>query len=101
MNARIYKPAKSAMQSGEARTKNWVLEYAPAVKHTKDPLMGWTSSGDQMAQIRLSFTTKDEAIAYAKARGITFNISEPNPRARKPKAYADNFKGDRLEPWTH
>ncbi len=101
MSARIYQPAKSAMQSGEARTRNWILEYAPVKPRKLDPLMGWTSSGDPKSQIRLKFATKEQALAYVKARDIACTVSKPHKRARKPKAYADNFKTNRLIRWTH
>jgi hypothetical protein len=101
MSARIYQPAKSAMQSGEAHTRSWVLDYSPAKSCKIEPLMGWTSSGDQKAQIRLKFLSLEDALAYAKAQGITYTLNAPHKRARKPKAYADNFKTGRLERWTH
>ena len=101
MLARIYKPARTAMQSGKARTKDWVLEFEPASARVPEPLMGWTSSTDMNGQVRLSFETKDEAIAYAQKHGIAFQLSEPREHRLVIKAYADNFATDRKEPWTH
>jgi hypothetical protein len=101
MTARIYKPAKTAMQSGFARTKEWVLEYEPQIPREIDPLMGWTSSRDMNQQIKLSFETKDEAIAYAERNGIPYAIEEPTARKTVRKAYADNFKFGRIGSWTH
>ena len=101
MPARIYKPAKTAMQSGLARAKEWVLEFAPSVARSIDPLMGWTSTSDMNAEVRLEFDTKDEAIAYAGRNGIPFRLSEPAPVKRVHKSYADNFKFGRLGSWTH
>ncbi|HWV83628.1 MAG TPA: ETC complex I subunit [Hyphomicrobiaceae bacterium] len=101
MIARIYRPAKTAMQSGQARTKAWVLEFEGAAPREVDPLMGWTSSTDMRAQVRLEFETKEEAIAYAKRNGLAFRLSEPNVRQPVRKSYADNFKFGRREPWTH
>ncbi len=101
MIARIYRPAKTAMQSGQARTKGWVLEFEGAAPREVDPLMGWTSSTDMNAQVRLEFETKEEAIAYAERNGIPFRLSEPKPRRPVRKSYADNFKFGRREPWTH
>jgi hypothetical protein len=101
MTARIYKPAKTAMQSGEARTKEWVLEHEPASPRRIDPLMGWTSSGDTRQQLRLSFDTKEEAIAYAERNGIAYSLAEPKPRRQVRKSYADNFKFGRIGTWTH
>jgi hypothetical protein len=101
MVARIYKPARTAMQSGPARTKEWVLEYEPEAPREIDPLMGWTSSRDMNAQIRLSFDTKDEAVAYAERNGIAYRLTEPEPRTRTRKSYADNFRFGRKGSWTH
>ena len=101
MLARIYKPAKTAMQSGRAKTKEWVLEYEPATPREIDPLMGWTSSNDMLSQVRLFFETKEEAIDYAQKNGIPFRVFEPHPRAFIKKSYADNFKFGRIGSWTH
>ena len=81
MAARIYKPARTAMQSGPARTKEWVLEYEPEAPREIEPLMGWTSSRDMKSQIRLAFDTREEAIAYAERNGIAYRFVEPKPRA--------------------
>jgi hypothetical protein len=101
MLARIYRPAKNAMQSGKAKTKDWVLEFEPASARTQDPLMGWTSSTDMNGQVRLAFETKEEAAAYASAHGIPFQVSEPKVARKIIKAYADNFAYQRKAPWTH
>jgi hypothetical protein len=101
MMARIYKPTQTAMQSGPARTKEWVLEYESEVPREIDPLMGWTSSRDMRSQVRLCFATKEEATAYARRNGIAYRLEEPRPRAAVRKAYADNFRFGRREPWTH
>jgi hypothetical protein len=83
MLARIYKPAKTAMQSGLAKTKEWVLDYEPASPREVEPLMGWTSSGDTLAQVRLFFETQEEAIEYAKENNITLSRF----RASSPRAF--------------
>lgn len=101
MAARIYKPAKSAMQSGFAQTKEWVLEFDPASPRTVEPLMGWTSSRDTQAQVQLTFDTKAEAIAYAEREGLPYTVVEPKPRQHIRKSYSDNFKFGRLTRWTH
>lgn len=101
MPARIYRPAKTAMQSGEARTKEWVLEFEPQSPEYREPLMGWTSSTDMLAQVRLEFATKDEAIAYAVRNGVAYTVIEPKPRAPIQKSYAENFKFGRIGSWTH
>lgn len=101
MVARIYKPAKTAMQSGTARTKDWVLEFEPERPRTIDPLMGWTGSADTRQQVQLRFETKEEAIAYAERHGIPYTVYDPPPRKPVPKSYADNFKYGRIGSWTH
>lgn len=101
MTARIFKPARTAMQSGAAKTKEWVLEYEPASARVVDPLMGWVSSSDTGTQIMLEFDTKDEAIAYATRGGLDFTVTEPAPHKRQNKTYSDNFKFGRIGMWTH
>ncbi|HZV20222.1 MAG TPA: ETC complex I subunit [Hyphomicrobiales bacterium] len=101
MFARIYKPAKNAMQSGWAKKDAWILEFEPATPREIEPLMGWTSSSDMLSQVRLFFDTKDEAIEYAKTNGIPFRVFEPTPRGLVKKSYADNFKYGRIGSWTH
>lgn len=101
MLARIYRPAKNAMQSGKAKTKDWVLEFEPASARKPDPLMGWTTSSDMSGQIRLTFETRDEAVAYAQRHEIAFQLFEPKTPKRILKAYADNFAANRKQPWTH
>jgi hypothetical protein len=99
--ARIYRPAKTAMQSGTAKTKDWVLDYEPSEPREVEPLMGWTSSGDMRQQLRLRFETKDEAIAYCERNGIPYQLSEPQERERRVMSYSDNFSYARRIPWTH
>ncbi|HSZ75170.1 MAG TPA: ETC complex I subunit [Rhizomicrobium sp.] len=101
MRARIYRPAKNAMQSGRALTKKWLLEYEPESKRAPDPLMGWTSSSDMLSQVWLDFDTREEAIAYAEKHGIEYQVFEPHEIRRAPKSYADNFRYDRKVPWSH
>ncbi|MDB5460796.1 MAG: complex subunit conserved region [Caulobacteraceae bacterium] len=101
MLARIFRPSKSAMQSGVANTVEWVLEFEPASARIADPLMGWTSSTDMDGQIRLSFDSRERAVAYAQAHGIPFQVIEPQQSKKIIKAYADNFAPGRRQPWTH
>ena len=101
MLARIYRPAKTAMQSGKAKTRDWRLEFEPASARTIDPLMGWTQSSDMNGQVRLTFETREEAIAYAQRHEISFQLFEPKVPKRIIKAYADNFAANRKQPWTH
>jgi ETC complex I subunit conserved region len=103
MRARIYQPARTAMQSGTARAKGWVLEFAPASARNVDPLMGWTSSGDTQSQVRISFETQAEAEAYAAAQGIDADVVLPKARKPviRPRGYGENFATDRKGSWTH
>ena len=91
MEVRIYRPARTATQSGRAKTAQWVLEHAPRGRRAVDSLMGWTGSDDTTQQVRLSFATKEQAVAYAKRRGLAYVVDEPPPRRVRPKSYADNF----------
>lgn len=103
MTARIYRPAKTAMSSGTARTKGWVLEHVPDTARSVDPLMGWTSSDDTQAQVRLRFETKEAALEYARHHGIDAVVSEPKKRKPniRPRGYGENFATDRRGSWTH
>ncbi|MFC5385498.1 ETC complex I subunit [Aquamicrobium segne] len=101
MSARIFSPAKTAMQSGTAKTGHWVLEFEPEQRLKIDPLMGYTTSGDMKRQIRLRFQTREEAIAYAEREGLAYEVQEPNPPKRRQISYAENFSHDRRTPWTH
>ena len=101
MRARIYKPPRTAMQSGWAKTKQWVLEFEPAEKRVADPLMGWIGSRDTRRQVQLRFDTKEEAIAYCERHGIPYQVSEAHEPARRTIAYADNFAFQRRGLWTH
>lgn len=103
MRARIYKPARTAMSSGTAKTRDWVLEFAPAEARKVDPLMGWTSSGDTQAQVRLQFDSKEAALEYAETYGIEAQVIEPKPRKPviRPGGYGENFATNRRGAWTH
>ena len=101
MLARIFRPAKTAMQSGKAKIRDWVLEFEPTAARRSDPLMGWTQSSDMDGQVRLQFDTSEEAVRYAQAHGIAFQIVEPKTAKRIIKAYSDNFAFGRKVPWTH
>jgi hypothetical protein len=101
MTARIYKPAKTAMQSGQAKTREWVLDYEPEEPRVVESLMGWTSSGDMKSQLRLQFATKEEAVTYAERHGIPYQVQEEKPAPRRGLSYADNFSFSRRGAWTH
>ncbi len=101
MSARIYRPAKSATQSGKGRSKRWLLEFEPQSAREIEPLMGWTGSGDMKSQIKLWFATCDEAVAYATRNAIAYHVEEPNISTHKTIVYSDNFKTQRIGQWTH
>jgi hypothetical protein len=101
MLARIYRPAKTAMQSGRANTRLWELTFEPASARSPDPLMGWTESTDMNGQVRLRFATREEAVAYAQRHGIPFEVASDQKHETIIKAYADNFAFHRKQPWTH
>ena len=100
MTARIYQPARNAMQAGQAK-EQWLLEFEPESPRQSDPLMGWTSSSDMRSQVRLGFDSKDEAIAYAQRNGVAYRVEEPKTATRKSMSYSDNFRHNRVAPWTH
>lgn len=103
MRARIYKPARTAMSSGTAKTHKWVLEYVNETGREVDPLMGWTSSADTQAQVRLQFDTKQDALDYAKDHGLDVIVQDPKERKHniRPGGYGDNFATNRRGVWTH
>lgn len=103
MRARIYQPSKTAMQSGTAKTRGWLLEFAPASAREVDPLMGWTSSDDTQSQVRLKFDSKEDALDYAKSHGIDAVVQEPKVRKHniRPGGYGENFATARRGAWTH
>lgn len=103
MSARIFQPARTAMSSGTAKTHVWVLEYAAESAREVDPLMGWTSSSDMLAQVRLRFESKKAAVDYADEHGIVATVSDPHKRKFnvRPGGYGDNFATNRRSVWTH
>lgn len=101
MLAKIYRPAKTAMQSGKARTRRWCLEFEPSSAPTLEPLMGWTSSADPAGQVRMFFDSREEAVAFARAHNMPHQVTEPPKARRIIKAYGDNFAFRRREPWSH
>lgn len=103
MLAKIYKPARSAMQSGQANVREWLLEFVPRDGKFIDPLMGWTGSADTTRQVRLRFESKEAAVAYAERHGIAYQLFEPKPRRQvvRQNGYGDNFASSRRFAWTH
>ena len=103
MLAKIYQPSRNVMQSGQARTRDWVLEFVPADAKWIDPLMGWIGSDDMNSQVRLSFPTREEAVAYADRYAIAYELFEPTKRRHivRQNGYGDNFASGRRQAWTH
>ena len=101
MQVRIFQPPKSAMQSGRAHMRRWLMEAEPAVAKAVDPVMGWTTSHDTCEQLRLWFDSKEDAVTYATRNGFMYSIEEPRRRQVAPKSYGDNFSWTRLGRWTH
>lgn len=101
MLAKIYRPAKNAMQSGKAATKKWRLEFVLAAAPQPEALMGWISGADPNGQVRLEFDTRDAAIEFARAQGIPHQVVEPAEAKPQIKSYSDNFAFRRREPWSH
>ena len=101
MTARIYRPARNAMQAGKGKSRGWVLEHEPAVPREIDPLMGYTSSADMQAQIRLTFDSLEAAEAYAQRNGIPYSVQPAHDTTDKRVSYSDNFRAERKTPWTH
>lgn len=101
MPAKIYRPAKTAMQSGKAKTHLWVLEFDSNSPRSIDPMMGYTSSTDTQQQIKLTFETEELAVAYAQRNGIEYRVMVPKEPTRKTVSYPDNFRFNRQQPWTH
>ena len=88
--AKIYRPTKSAMQSGIRNTKNWILEF-DTLNAGINPLMGWESSRDTMSEVKLTFPEKEQAINFAKKNGINYYVVEPGKQKIIKKSYSDNF----------
>ncbi|MCG7493608.1 ETC complex I subunit [Thalassobius sp. Cn5-15] len=103
MRARIYQPARNAMQSGMGKTRQWILDYEQAEARDIDPLMGWTSSGDTQTQVRLRFDSKEAALEYAAENGLEAEVLAPQTRKPNVRAggYGENFATNRRGPWTH
>ena len=102
MRGRISKMPRNNTQIGSATTSDWVLDFEPGSERHIDPLMGWTQTADtESSQVQLHFDTKEDAVRYAEAHGIAFQLADPKPAKRIIKAYADNFAFGRKVPWTH
>tara|TARA_B110000008_G_C16480445_1_gene367922 strand:- start:23 stop:328 length:306 start_codon:yes stop_codon:yes gene_type:complete len=101
MTIKIYKPSKTAMQSGIGKTKKWLAEYISENENEKDSLMGWNSSSDTRVQIRVFFETKDLAIQWAINNKYQYFVEEPKIKKIKIKTYASNFDTNRKVSWTH
>ena len=92
MKAKIFKPAKTAMQSGRSKFNKWVLKFSDKKNQLKDSMMGWNGGSSTISQIELKFSSKEEAVNYAKKNGIDYEVLETRERKVINKSYADNFK---------
>lgn len=101
MRARIYSPPKNPMQSGRGKLGVWHLEFEGAQSKSIEPLMGWATQSDTLGQVRLSFASQEEAIDYAKSKGIEYSVIEPKPVKRIIRSYSENFAFNKKEPWSH
>ena len=101
MTARIYRPARTAMQAGRGKTKQWLLVFEEIEPRSIDPLMGYTTSSDTRTQVKLTFDTLEEAETYARRNGIPYTVLPEHRPTPKRSAYPDNFRSDRKSPWTH
>ncbi|WP_396584248.1 ETC complex I subunit [Bartonella grahamii] len=101
MIARIYSPAKTAMQSGKGNTGFWILEYEPVKAKMLEPLMGYTATSDMNNQVRIRFNKKEEAIAFARKNAISYRVEKKHTSIRRAISYSDNFRSDRQHSWTH
>ena len=101
MTLKIYKPSKTAMQSGIGKTKKWLAEYISDEETVKDHLMGWNSSTDTKTQIKVFFDTKEQAIVWAKNNDYHYFVEEPKIKKVTIKSYASNFAMNRKDSWTH
>jgi len=103
MRARIFKPARNAMQSGLGKTRTWILEFVADAAREIDPLMGWTGSNDTQSQVRLSFESREAALDYARDHDIEVVVLKPEPRKPnvRPGGYGENFATNRRGSWTH
>jgi hypothetical protein len=90
--ARIVEADRKTTQSGKAGTGRWTLEFERSQRQRPDPLTGWNGSGDTRTQLRLTFATKDDAIAYATRHGLEYHVVPAAPVSLKLQAYADNFR---------
>ncbi|WP_319519866.1 ETC complex I subunit [uncultured Martelella sp.] len=101
MSAKIYRPARTAMQQGQAKTHKWVLEFDQQAPRKIDPVFGYTSSSDMLQQVKLRFESQQEAEDYARRHGIAYRVIMPKETKEKVVSYSDNFKPGRVQPWTH
>ena len=101
MKAKIYQPSKSVTQSGRKKNSNWILEFPRSSSTTIDPVMNWNSSSDTQNQVKIKFSSKELAIAFAKKNAIDYTIRETKKSKIKPKSYSENFLYDKKTPWTH
>lgn len=99
--ARIYRCPQKATQSGKIRNHRWILDYGQSSPRLHDPLTGWVGCKDTQMEVKLSFSSKEQAIQYAKNHSITYEIEEPGVQRYVVKNYEDNFANSRKMNWTH
>ena len=92
MKAKIFKPVKNTMQSGRGAASSWILEYERETPSRPEPVMGWTSAGDTLNQVRMKFPTQDAAIAFAEKHNMPYTLGVEHERKVVPRSYLDNFK---------
>lgn len=92
VKARIYRPSKSAMQSGRGGPHSWILEYESEAARVPEPLMGWIPADDTLGQVRIGFSTLEEAHKFAEDHGISCSVVPPHERKVRPRNYGDNFR---------
>lgn len=92
MNVKIYRPSRNTMQSGRGKTADWVLEYELSAARGPESLMGWTSAGDTLNQVKLKFATEEDAVRFAQSKGWHYVVLPPQERRVVPRNYVDNFK---------
>ncbi len=96
VQARIYRPSKTAMQSGKAKSRQWTLEFCPNDIQFIEPVMGWRGSNDTLHQLRLTFRSLESAMAYADKMNFRVQVETAHPPRNLPKQYANNFRYDRV-----
>jgi len=96
MTARIYRPAKTATQSGRGNTRHWILEFDSQFPQRTDSLTGWIGSDGTQQQVRMKFPSSEAAVAFAERSGIGYTLVKPSQTRVRKRTYADNFRHDKI-----